>query len=49
MLVLAATLVCSATTVTALDNGRALTPVQGWTAWNSLVFHPTQTAVEVSW
>jgi hypothetical protein len=30
----------------AMDNGRALTPVQGWTAWNSLVFHPTQPAVE---
>jgi hypothetical protein len=30
----------------AMMNGRALTPPQGWTAWNSLVFHPTQAAVE---
>lgn len=36
------------TIVSALDNGRALTPPQGWTAWNSLVFHPTQSAVEAA-
>ena len=32
----------------ALMNGLALTPPQGWTAWNSLVFHPTQPAVELA-
>ena len=31
-----------------MDNGRALTPPQGWTAWNSLAFHPTQSAVEAA-
>ena len=31
-----------------LHNGRALTPPMGWTAWNSLVFHPTQSAVEAA-
>ena len=43
---LVAALLCDATD--GLDNGRALTPVQGWTAWNSLVFHPTQDAVEAA-
>ena len=32
----------------ALDNGRALTPPAGWTAWNVYVFHPTQLLVEAS-
>ena len=36
----------TAPTAYAMTNGRALTPPQGWTAWNSLVFHPTQKAVE---
>ena len=36
------------TPAVAMDNGRALTPPQGWTAWNSLVFHPTQSAVEAA-
>eukprot|EP00039_Didymoeca_costata_P022590 m.4798 g.4798 ORF g.4798 m.4798 type:complete len:623 (+) comp3107_c0_seq1:61-1929(+) len=32
----------------ALDNGRALTPPSGWTAWNVYVFHPTQPLIEAS-
>ena len=32
----------------ALDNGRALTPPAGWTAWNVYVFHPTQPLIEAS-
>ena len=32
----------------ALDNGRALTPPAGWTAWNIYVFHPTQQRIEAS-
>ena len=39
-------LLLAAAPAAALDNGRALTPPQGWSAWNSLVFHPTQSAVE---
>ena len=31
-----------------LDNGRALTPVAGWSAWNTYSFHPTQQLVEAS-
>ncbi len=33
---------------TSLDNGRALLPVAGWTAWNTYSFHPTQELVEAS-
>lgn len=33
---------------TALDNGRALLPVAGWSAWNTYSFHPTQQLVEAS-
>ena len=32
----------------ALDNGRALTPPAGWTAWNTYSFHPTQQLLEDS-
>lgn len=34
--------------VDALDNGRALTPVAGWSGWNVYVFHPTQQLIEDS-
>ena len=34
--------------VAALDNGRAMTPPAGWTAWNTYAFRPTQRAVERS-
>lgn len=37
-----------ASSATALDNGRALTPPAGWTAWNTYVFHPTQQRIEAS-
>jgi hypothetical protein len=32
----------------ALDNGRALLPVAGWSAWNTFSFHPTQELFEAS-
>ena len=31
-----------------LDNGRALLPVGGWSAWNTYSFYPTQELVEAS-
>ena len=34
--------------VLSLDNGRALLPVAGWSAWNTYSFHPTQQLVEAS-
>ena len=48
LLLLAVALALAGSRATALDNGRALLPVAGWSAWNTYSFHPTQQLVEDS-